>query len=130
MKRRKFLLVTAAGILGLSVPASFSRSVTVPYLEVLARPNLLDILGSSKPITEIGHTYLAAFRGEYTTEDLARSIVVDVGLPPDLKESSLRRRLANRIADDFSSRRTLKLNGWVLSETEARQCALYTIVSS
>jgi hypothetical protein len=44
------------------------------------------------------------------------------GLAPD--RSSLRRRLDAKVRDDFSSGTTVRLDGWVLSRTEARLCAL------
>jgi hypothetical protein len=37
------------------------------------------------------------------------------------------RSIEEQIRDDFAAGRTVVVNGWVLSETEARQCALYSL---
>jgi len=37
--------------------------------------------------------------------------------------------LAAKVRSDFAAGRTLLLNGWVLSATEARQCALFSLLA-
>lgn len=39
-----------------------------------------------------------------------------------------RGRPARRVRDDFAAGRTVVVLGWVLSVTEARQCALYSLL--
>jgi hypothetical protein len=42
----------------------------------------------------------------------------------ELERRSLRRRLDAKVREDFASGTTVQLDGWVLSRTEARLCAL------
>jgi hypothetical protein len=44
------------------------------------------------------------------------------GISPD--RASLLQRLDAQVRDDFASGTTIALDGWVLSRTEARLCAL------
>ena len=43
--------------------------------------------------------------------------------------AALRRELSAAIRRDFSAERTTSLDGWILSQTEARLCALVTLAS-
>ena len=36
----------------------------------------------------------------------------------------------DQVRDDFAAGRTVLVGGWVLSVTEARQCALFSLVSA
>jgi hypothetical protein len=38
-----------------------------------------------------------------------------------------RRSIEEQVRDDFAAGRTVVVSGWVLSETEARQCALFSL---
>jgi hypothetical protein len=38
--------------------------------------------------------------------------------------------ISSVIHDDFEKGRTVVLNGWILSLTEARQCALFSLVTA
>jgi hypothetical protein len=38
-----------------------------------------------------------------------------------------RQSIEEQIRDDFAAGRSIVVTGWVLSETEARQCALYSL---
>jgi hypothetical protein len=60
------------------------------------------------------------------------STLLEWVLPQGLRlrpEHEIRSILANRIRADFESRRTVELEGWVLSETEVRLCALLALMS-
>ena len=40
------------------------------------------------------------------------------------------RSIAQQVRDDFAAGRTVVVDGWVLSATEARQCALFSLASA
>jgi len=89
----------------------------------LTDPALVEMLGSAR-VREIGTQYRAAFPNENTAAALRDAIA----------ESRRRRFLwilsestEDQIRDDFADGRTVLVSGWVLSETEARQCALYSL---
>jgi hypothetical protein len=75
-------------------------------------------------VREIGAQYRAARPTENTAVVLRDAISNSAHLHfPWISYPSV----AEQIRDDFSGGRTVVVSGWVLSETEARQCALYLL---
>jgi hypothetical protein len=56
-------------------------------------------------------------------------VLADVILAPQpgTVPAALSARLDQQVQDDFARGRTVNVNGWILSVTEARQCALYSM---
>jgi len=78
----------------------------------------------------IGRAYLAGYPDESGDDaTLARLILADPGgdprvpLPSDTQR--LRETIAARVREDFRQGRTARVEGWILSRTEARLCALW-----
>lgn len=69
----------------------------------------------------IGRAYLHIHPEEADPQRLLARLLPDA--EPLLAREDLRRALAARQAADFAGGRTLRLDGWVLSLTEARLCA-------
>ncbi|MDQ6872825.1 MAG: hypothetical protein M3037_12620 [Gemmatimonadota bacterium] len=121
LDRRRFLQITAAGIAVSLTDSACAR--TNEDSRSLSQPDLIEILGPEKA-REIGKQYRAAVPGENTAAALRDAI-----------SSSQHQKfpwIAGRpievlIRDDFAGGRTVVVGGWVLSETEARQCALYSL---
>jgi hypothetical protein len=81
----------------------------------------------------VGRAYLKAFPMDADAERLSDAIITD---------NTIRRRLETHLSDpdelalaiaeavraDFINRRTVKLDGWVVAQTEARLCALAALV--
>ena len=113
MDGRQFLRVTAAGaVSGLSVPvigvgASRADDRT---LRALAYPDLLGVLGAER-VHAIGVRYREATPAERDAAALRAAIGP-----------------AALVARDFADSRTVLVDGWVLSVTEARQCALFSLL--
>ena len=92
----------------------------------MARPALLDAL-SAPAVRAIGNRYRALNRDEAESKTLqsairgARPLTTRLfGAPPASLESLVKA--------DFENGRTIVIDGWVLSLTEARQCALYSLL--
>ncbi|NBB73477.1 MAG: hypothetical protein GVY35_07350 [Bacteroidetes bacterium] len=123
MDRRRFL--TAGGISTVALAASgFWSGAPAPLEpEVLAQPALRATLGDFASIHALGRRY----RAVHPEED-RRAALVEVlrgAIGPGL--GSVRDRLDARVRADFAQGRTVQLDGWILSVTEARQCALYSL---
>lgn len=122
LDRRRFLQLTAAGVVASLADSACSRDASEDA-QALAQPALVEILGPERA-REIGIRYRAAVPGENTADRLRAAI-----------SSSQRRKfpwiarpsIEEHIRDDFAAGRTVVVSGWVLSETEARQCALYSL---
>ena len=72
----------------------------------------------------VGAIYLATHPDEADPALLRRAIVADLAPAAQRDQAELDRALARRVRADFLERRTVKVDGWVLSRTEARLCAL------
>jgi hypothetical protein len=122
LNRRRFLQVAALGVAAAVVNTECSRrrnAADVPD------PQLLDMLGAGQ-VRTIGAHYRAATPSENTANSLRAAIWSGNERLPFGKTPSLN----DRIRDDFASGRTVVVDGWVLSVTEARQCALYSLTTA
>jgi hypothetical protein len=130
MNRRQFLRVSgttavAAGLTsggrGASVDASFE-------LHALAQPDLLSVLGPDV-VREIGLRYRVMVPAENEMPALHAAVLAARPWPsrvPWLPGP----RVVEMVEDDFASGRTIVVQGWVLSATEARQSALFSFLPS
>jgi hypothetical protein len=89
---------------------------SAPHTNVLAQSALLASLGEDC-VRTIGQTY----RNRYPDENSAEILVGMIGAANTLDA---------RIRREFASEDTVLLDGWVLSRTEARQGALFSILYS
>lgn len=121
LDRRRFLKITAAGMV-VSLSSEACARDSPEHTRELAQPALLEMLGPER-VREIGAKYRAAFPNENTSAALRAAISDSRYEFAWLWRQSVERQ----IRDDFAAGRTVLVNGWVLSETEARQCALYSL---
>jgi hypothetical protein len=132
MHRRSFLRLAAlgagatlAGAAGCGPGADADRPET---LGALARPELLDVLGPEQ-VRALGARYRELVPEERELPALRAAL--DAERP--LVDRLLGRPApapAERVRRDFAEGRTVELEGWVLSRTEARQCALFSLAST
>ena len=124
MKRRQFIGMAAAGAAGLAWPAT-ARDGESLRLTTLASPRLLDVLRDERVVRDLGRRYREIVPDEDNARALAQAILAD---PRATAPASLRARVNDQVQRDFAGGRTVTLNGWILSVTEARQCALYSLL--
>ena len=119
--RRTFLgVVTAAGgtISGLVL---FGRKAR--RLQELSVTALLDGIANSQDAQRLGVAYLHLYPDQADIDVLREELTLSLGKPSD-------ETLREAIANDFGLGRTLQIDGWVLSETELKACALAVLQSS
>ena len=116
LDRRRFLQVAAIGV----IAAVLEPACADDRNDAIDHPQLLDLLGPER-VREIGTHYRAATPAESNADALRAAISKPASrfpLPPSR---------SSRIRDDFESGRTVLVDGWVLSVTEARQAALFSL---
>ena len=122
--RRRFLQFTTAGVLA-SLTSNACATGEAADSRALAQPALLRMLGAER-VRELGVRYRqmvpaenreAALRGALSHGETRRSSFPWTSRPS----------LAQQVEDDFANGRTVLVNGWILSATEARQCALFSL---
>jgi hypothetical protein len=122
LDRRRFLQLSAAGVAA-SLTSSACGRDTGDDAQALAQPALVEMLGAERA-REIGRQYRASVPGENTAAALRAAISSSQHQTfPWIGRQSIE----ETIRDDFYAGRTVVVSGWVLSETEARQCALYSL---
>jgi hypothetical protein len=122
LDRRRFLQLTAAGMVASLTDSACTRG-TGEDAQALAQPALLEMLGA-EGAREIGTQY----RATVPKENTAAALRAAISSSQHQKFPWIwRRSIEERIRDDFAAGRTVVVSGWVLSETEARQCALYSL---
>jgi len=127
MDRRQFLRVTAAGaVTGLSVPVigAGARGADDRTLRALAYPDLLAVLGAER-VRAIGVRYREATPAERDADALGMAIA---RTPERAGGEHARLDSGALVARDFADERTVLVDGWLLSVTEARQCALFSLL--
>ena len=122
LDRRRFLHLSALGAVAAIVDSSCSGSNDAADPAV-ARPQLLSMLGPDE-VRTLGAHYRAATPSENTADALRSALSRGSGFRIPFSRGA---SLDDRIRDDFASGRIAVVDGWILSVTEARQCALFSL---
>jgi len=124
LDRRNFLKLGASAAIGLVSSACYGEHAEADALD---RPNLLEMLGSDR-VRSLGTRYLATVPGENSAQALRAAIAERRSSP--LHVAWARTSVEDAVREDFADGRTVIIDGWVLSLTEARQCALFALAST
>jgi hypothetical protein len=126
MERRSFVKLSAFTALALTLP--FAESCSSTEMAV-AQPLLFSHLVDVKAIKEAG----LAYRKIHVVEDdklkLSQLLLGDNDRAK-LGKDEIQTLLDKRVINDFKTGNIVMLKGWVMSQTEARQCALFSIIKS
>ena len=125
MQRRTFIHLSAYTALALTLP--FTEGCSPSPETIASRPFLFSQLADKKTIAEAG----AAYRKQFPKEDdktMLKDLLIGANASQD--KSAIEKQLDNSVLDDFKTGKTVTAAGWVLSVTEARQCALYSILNA
>lgn len=99
-----------------------------------AEAAILALLRDREGASQIGGAVLAANSELGHRERLLSDLTGEIGLDGktllELDAGVIAERLAQRIRDDFASRRTVKIDGWIVSMTECRICALAALAGT
>ena len=94
-------------------------------LAILATPQLLDVLRDEQAVRDLGRRYRMEVPAEDDVRALTQAIIAE---PYTTSPMPLGTRVTAEVRRDFAEGRTITLNGWILSVTEARQCALFSLM--
>ena len=127
MKRRSFILLSATGITALVLPSLSCNSVSPATSKVLQEPNQLAHICDAQTIRDIGNTYRKQVSAESEKDQLIKLLLTDAtGNSISTDSTLLKLALNEKIQADFASGNVVKVKGWILSVTEARQCAIFS----
>ena len=128
MKRRSFILLSATGITALVIPSLSCNSANPATTKILQEPNQLAHICNAQTIREIGNAYRKQVSAESDKDQLIKLLLTDSsGNSISSSDSTLlKSELNKKIEADFANGNIVKVKGWVLSATEARQCAIFS----
>jgi hypothetical protein len=128
MKRRIFVKLAVAATAGLYLPGAACSSKNNSLTNMLSQPNALQHICDAETIREIGKAYRKLVPSE-NQEALIRSLSANIGHAIDESKDSdlVSSVLEKKIRQDFKENNTMVVDGWILSVTEARQCALFSL---
>jgi hypothetical protein len=132
MNRRSFVVLSGLFLLGILIPFIQWIKSKAGKKGTLSQPKLLSLLCNYSTIIMLGNEYLKLKPREHGRDDLVNQIVnmPNVSQQDVQNSTEVEIQIEKQIRGDFESNRVIVLKGWVLSVTEARQCALFSILSS
>lgn len=126
MKRSTFIWLSFATTASLSIPFSSCSSSNTSLQKTLAHPQLLSHICDEKTLRDIGTSYRRTIPSEddtNTLEGLLTKYTSNKKGTDDIQSS-----LEQQIKKDFETAEIVVVDGWILSKTEARQCALFSMI--
>ena len=133
IQRRDFCQWSGAALIGLLLPFSGCSGVDPSITRKLNVPGTLGTINEASTISEIGATYMKKVPTESSETDLVNRLLTDIDgseLPTETDSAMLQKILIQKVKADFENGETIEINGWILSRTEARQCALYNLTQT
>ena len=126
MERRDFIRLSVVSTASFaSVLAGCSTGNINP---LIAQPPLLSHLVDAKTLRDIGQTYLKKAPAENDENKLADLLLKDNPAAASRDAKAVHSAFDKKIQRDFETGQMTIVNGWVLSLTEARQCALFVLL--
>lgn len=125
MNRRYFVTITSLGSLAIIVPFTGCKNES-EEIEILATPETLSHIYTTNVIKEIGKKYL-----ENTPDEAEKEKLIKLIKPNENKlfKKSVKNLVKEKIKGDFIQNNTVLIDGWILAKTEARQCALFSLLN-
>jgi hypothetical protein len=128
MDRRLFVKLSAASaaVIGFSLleGCHFRRTNNA-----ISTPDLLSHVLDKETLNDIGKKYLTLAPNEKNEDDLVAKLLEGSKIDASSDGKVITTFLTEQITNDFREGRTLIVSGWILSLTEARQCALFYLIN-
>lgn len=123
MKRRNFILLSSAGVAAVGASYWYLNYYNQEYNSSIVEPESLSYIWDRETIITMGTNYRKQFPVEDNETSLVKLLSTDT-----IEDSSAIEALKKEIKNDFEKGNTVMIDGWILSVTEARQCALFSII--
>ena len=125
MKRRKFILLSGLGVSAIAIPTWYYK-FNIPEYYQPSKPELLSYIWDDTTIIEIGEIY----RNQFSDENSESKLVKQLSDYESTETSAINEVLQQQITTDYNTGNTVMIDGWILSRTEARQCALFSLTQT
>ena len=128
MKRRDFIQLSAFTAAAIGFPLLHSCNQSAE--NEMAEPLFLSRLFDEKGISDAGKAYIKKTPLENDKNKLIQLLSDDSEILKSSDQKAIYQYLDEKVKQDFETGNTILVNGWVLSITEARQCALYSLINN
>jgi hypothetical protein len=128
MQRRVFIQLSAYSAAALALP--LATGCSAKPIDIAAQPLFFSHLVDIKTLAEAGKAYLKANQNEDDKNRLKALLLAGSTPASPANDSAIQSMLVSKVNNDFKTGKIATVNGWVLSLTEARQCALFSILQS
>ena len=125
MERRNFIILATAGAAAVAAPIWYYNYSSIDYDKSLTKPLLLSKIWDTETIIEIGQLYQKKYPNENNEGKLVKLLSDGISTENGSTDASI----ARRIKEDFKTGSIVTIDGWILSTTEGRQCALYSLTN-
>lgn len=127
MKRRVF--ITAASIITVGLPVAYYIGKQKNQTNPLITPEFLLNFCDERVLNDIGTAYMLQTPAENEKEKLVNLILTDAkGSKLNSSEwQNVKEHVDQKIHEEFTDNKTIILKGWIITITEARQCALFSL---
>lgn len=128
MQRRKFIQLSAMGSAAIGITGISCRHPV--FYDILGKPEGLAKICDLKTLREIGMAYRLQTASERDADKVAALLLADsAGKPVSSASDNLfiQTLISEKINQDFERGNIVIVKGWILSITEARQCALLSV---
>ena len=127
MKRRNFII--SASVAAVSVPAAYYFEKHKLHGDSLYVPEMLSRFCEELVLKEIGLKYRKLVPTENDRKKLMNLLLTssDGKILRASDNSAVGELLDKKIIDEFTAYNIITINGWVITITEARQCALFSL---
>lgn len=129
MKRKDFVQLSAFAAATISLPLLHSCNAPVSE-NAMVQPVFLSRLFDEDTIKDAGKTYLQKRPVENDDNRLIELLAGNSSIADSSDEKAIHQYLDEKIKQDFEEGKTVLVKGWVLAITEARQCALFSLIKS
>lgn len=132
MNRRSFIVASILSLLGISTFSLVRWTRHSREDKALAEPKFLSLLCDKSTIRMLGRAYLQLKPDETKDNILLNDLLAEETHKVFLNQEDVamvESHIEDRIVQDFGTDNIVMVQGWVLSVTEARQCALFSIVN-
>jgi len=127
MQKRDFDYLSEYTAVTIASPAGDCHDSQQMDFEV--QPFFLSHSADVDTIKETGKAYRRQHSEEDNRKKLADLLFSDSALADMSDVHAIRHMLDNKVKTDFTTGKTARVMGWVLSLTEARECALFSILN-
>jgi hypothetical protein len=127
MQRRKFIQVSAVGTTAIVFTGISCRYKHTALYNILDKPRQLSGICDLNTLREIGKSYHLQAPSESGVDKLADLLSTDSAgnkFSSSSDDLFIQNLINQKIKHDFETDNTVIVNGWVITITEARQCAL------